>query len=78
MDIKVLTTGCSHCSTLENRVQRALEEANVEAEIETVDDMQEIMSHGIMSVPALLVDGEIVSTGDPPSVREITDLLRST
>lgn len=77
MYIKVLTTGCSRCGTLENRLNGALDEVNVDADIETVEDIQEIMSHGIMSVPALIVDGDVVSTGDPPSRREIIDLLQS-
>lgn len=78
MDVKLLTTGCSQCGTLENRLKRVVDEVNVDADVETVEDMEEIMSHGIMSVPALIVDGEVVSTGDPPSRREIIDLLQST
>lgn len=77
MNITVLSTGCAHCNTLENRVERALDRADVDANVETIDDMQEVMSYGVMSVPALVVDGEVVSTGDPPTVTEITDLLRS-
>lgn len=77
MDIKVLTTGCGSCHTLQDRVDEALDRTDADATVETVDDMEEIMSYGIMSVPTLIVDGEIVSTGDPPSVREIVDLLHS-
>lgn len=76
MDIKVLSTGCSSCNTLQNRVETAIEQTDVNASVETIDDIQEIMSHGIMSVPALMVDGEIVSTGDPPSVRDLVNLLQ--
>ncbi len=75
MNIEVLGTGCSSCQTLETRVQRVVEDADLDGTVEKVEDMQEIMKYGVMSTPALVVDGEVKSSGRAPSVQELTDLL---
>ena len=75
MNIEVLGTGCSSCQTLETRVQRVVEDAGLDGTVEKVEDMQEIMKYGVMSTPALVVDGEVKSSGRAPSVQELTDLL---
>jgi small redox-active disulfide protein 2 len=75
MTIEVLGTGCSTCQTLEKRVQRVVDEADLDGTVEKVEDMQDIMSYGVMSTPALVVDGEVKSSGRAPSVQELRDLL---
>jgi small redox-active disulfide protein 2 len=75
MTIEVLGTGCSTCQTLEKRVQRVVDEADLDGTVEKVEDMQDIMSYGVMSTPALVVDGEVKSSGRAPSVQELKDLL---
>jgi small redox-active disulfide protein 2 len=75
MDIKVLGTGCASCQTLERRVHEAVEQAGSDASVEKIEDMQEIMQYNVMSMPALVVDGEVEVTGQAPSVKELTDLL---
>ena len=75
MNIEVLGTGCSSCQTLETRVQRVVEDAGLDGTVEKVEDMQEIMKYGVMSTPALVVDGEVKSSGRAPSVQELKDLL---
>lgn len=75
MNIEVLGTGCSSCQTLETRVQRVVEDADLDGTVEKVEDMQEIMKYGVMSTPALVVDGEVKSSGRAPSVQELKDLL---
>jgi small redox-active disulfide protein 2 len=75
MNIEVLGTGCSTCQTLETRVQRVVDEADLDGTVEKVEDMQEIMKYGVMSTPALVVDGEVKSSGRAPSVQELKDLL---
>jgi small redox-active disulfide protein 2 len=75
MTIEVLGTSCSTCQTLEKRVQRVVDEADLDGTVEKVEDMQDIMSYGVMSTPALVVDGEVKSSGRAPSVQELRDLL---
>jgi len=75
MEIKVLGTGCASCQTLERRVHEAVEQAGSDASVEKIDDMQEIMQYNVMSMPALVVDGEVELSGQAPSVKELTDLL---
>lgn len=75
MDIKVLGTGCASCQTLERRVREAAEQAGRDASVEKIEDMQQIMEYGVMSMPALVVDGEVEVAGQAPSVQELTDLL---
>jgi len=75
MDIKVLGTGCSSCQTLERRVHEAVEQTGSDTSVEKIEDMQEIMQYNVMSMPALVIDGEVELSGQAPSVKELTDLL---
>ena len=75
MEIKVLGTGCTKCKSLEQATLEAIAKTGVEANVTKVDDILEIMQYGIMSTPALVVDGEIVVKGRVPSVDEISKLL---
>lgn len=77
MDIKILSTGCCSASSLERRVRAIVDAAGIDASVETVDDMKTIMSYGVMSTPALVVDGEVKVAGRAPSAAEIPDLLTS-
>jgi small redox-active disulfide protein 2 len=75
MEIKVLGTGCTKCKSLEQATHEAIAKTGVEANVTKVDDILEIMQYGVMSTPALIVDGEIVVKGRVPSVDEISKLL---
>lgn len=75
MEIKVLGTGCPSCKALEEAVRKAVMEMNLEAKIIKVEDMAEILNYGIMTTPALVVDGKIVLKGRVASVEEIKKLL---
>ncbi|WP_423815913.1 thioredoxin family protein [Salinibacter altiplanensis] len=75
MDIKVLGTGCSSCQTLERRVREAVEQTGSDASVEKIEDMQQIMQYDVMSMPALVVDDEVETAGQTPSVKELTDLI---
>lgn len=77
MDIKVLSTGCCNHSSLASRVQQIIDGAGIDASVETVDDVQEMMSYGVMSSPALVIDGEVKIAGREPSLEEIADLMTS-
>jgi len=75
MDIKVLGTGCAKCSSLEKVTREAVAQKGVDANIEKVDDIMQIMAFGVMTTPALVIDGKVVVKGKVPSVKEIMELL---
>ena len=74
--IEVLGTGCAKCKRLEKNVQRAVKETGVDAEIQKVEDLDEIINKGVMMTPALIIDGEAKVVGKVPSVEEIKRMLR--
>ncbi|MDO8332246.1 MAG: thioredoxin family protein [Fluviicoccus sp.] len=63
MIIKILGSGCSKCQALTENTRKALADNGREAEIVKVTDFAEIAAHGVMSTPALVVDGKVVSVG---------------
>jgi small redox-active disulfide protein 2 len=71
MKIEVLGMGCAKCKTLYEAVKTAVCEKGVEAEIVKVEDMPSIMKYGVMSTPALVIDGKVVFSGKIPSPAEI-------
>ena len=73
--IKVLGTGCSKCKTMYNNVMQAAKEAGVEAEVEKIEDIQEIMKYNLLSSPALLIDDEVKVKGRVAEVNEIKQFL---
>jgi small redox-active disulfide protein 2 len=75
MNIKVLGTGCSKCKSLEVATRAAVNESGIDAEIEKIEDIVRIMEYGVMSTPALVVDGKVVVSGRVPSVAEISNIL---
>jgi small redox-active disulfide protein 2 len=75
MEIKVLGTGCPKCKALEKVTMEAVEKTGVTATVTKVEDIVEIMQFGVMTTPALVVDGEILVKGRVPSVDEIVKLI---
>lgn len=71
MEIKILGTGCPKCKTLEKMTREVVEQNGVVADIVKVEDIMEIMRHGVMATPALVVDGVVVIKGRIPSTDEI-------
>ncbi len=57
MEIKVLGTGCAKCKSLEKVTREAIEKTGVNATVTKVEDIVEIMQYGIMTTPALVIDG---------------------
>lgn len=76
MEIKVLGTGCKKCDDLYNNVIKALSQARKEANVEKVEDIVSIMSFGVISSPALVIDGEVLIVGRVAQVGEIVNLLK--
>ena len=73
--IQVLGTGCKKCMSLKENVEAALKELGVEADVQKVEDINEIVAFGVMSTPALVVDGEVKIVGKVASPQEIMDVL---
>jgi small redox-active disulfide protein 2 len=75
MKIEVLGTGCAKCKTLYEAVQKAVKEKGIEADIIKVEDIPSIMKYGVMSTPALVVDGQVKFSGKTASAEEIKGML---
>ncbi|MDX9883263.1 MAG: thioredoxin family protein [Prolixibacteraceae bacterium] len=75
MEIKVLGTGCPKCKALEKATREAVAETGIEAEVSKVEDILDIMKHGVMTTPALVVDGKVVAKGRLLTVAEIKSLI---
>ena len=61
--IKVLGSGCASCHALYDNACKAVKEAGLDMEVEYVTDMERVMSYGVMSMPALVVNEKVVSVG---------------
>ncbi len=75
MKIEVLGTGCAKCTTLYENTKKALEESGKSAEVVKVQDIPTIMKYGVMSTPALVIDGKVKFSGKVASVGEIKGML---
>lgn len=75
MKIEVLGSGCPKCKMLEANVRKALEEAKKKAEVVKVTDIEKIMEYGVMSTPAIVIDGKVKSYGRVVDVSEIKKWL---
>ena len=75
MEIKILGTGCSKCKTLEKLTREVVEQNGINATITKVEDIVEIMKYGVMTTPALVVDGKVTIKGRIPSTDEIKRVL---
>lgn len=75
--IQILGTGCAKCKTLAENAKKALEESGVDAEIEKIEDIREIMKFNVMTTPGLVIDGEVKAAGKLLSSDDIKKLLLS-
>jgi small redox-active disulfide protein 2 len=75
MEIKVLGTGCARCKSLEKVTRKAVEELNLDAAVEKVEDIQKIMEYAVMRTPALVINEKVVMSGQVPKVAELKELL---
>ena len=73
--IKILGSGCSKCLALEKSAREALAELNVEENIDHITDFSQIASYGVMSTPALVIKGKVVSYGKVLNKDEVKELL---
>lgn len=76
MQILVIGPGCARCKTLAQFTEQAVKELGIQAEINKVTDLKQIMALGVMMTPALAVNGTIKVSGKVPTVAEIKSLLQ--
>lgn len=76
MEVKVIGAGCPECDELCENTKRALQQLGIEAEVEHVGDLIEIVKLGVMSAPSLLVDGKLLVAGKVAKTDEIVKKLQ--
>ena len=77
MEIKVLGPGCSKCQALEKNVKDAIAELGLDAEIQKVTDVNDIITYGVFMTPGLVVDGQVRIVGKVASKAEIKKILNT-
>jgi len=76
-NIKVLGAGCKNCETTARLIEIAAQQAGIEIELEKVTDIAEIMGHGVMSTPGVVVDGKLVHAGGLPGPDQVRQWVAS-
>ncbi len=74
--IKVLGPGCKSCHELNEASIAAVKELSMDLEVEYITDMEKIVSYGVMSMPALVINEKVVSMGKTLKTAEIISLLK--
>lgn len=73
--LKILGSGCAKCKKLAEETEKAAQEISLAYELEKVTEMSQIVSFGVMSTPALVVDGQVKVSGRVPPIDELKSLL---
>lgn len=73
--IKILGTGCPKCQSMTGVVKEVISENNIDATVEKVEDIEEIVKYNIMITPALVIDDAVTIKGRVPSKDEVLKLL---
>ncbi|MBU0456734.1 MAG: thioredoxin family protein [Nanoarchaeota archaeon] len=76
MKIEILGSGCPNCKRLEENTKKALADLGKKAEVVKVTEIDKIVDYGVMSTPAIVIDGEVKSYGEVASVEEIKEMLK--
>jgi small redox-active disulfide protein 2 len=75
MKIEILGMGCATCNKLEDTVRQAVKETGIDAGIDHVTDIKKIMAYGVMTTPALAIDGKVVAAGKLPTLADIKKMI---
>jgi small redox-active disulfide protein 2 len=75
MKIQILGTGCARCNALTMATEKAAQALGLPYQLEKITDLKQIMAFGVMTTPALVVDGQVKVSGKVPSVDEIKAML---
>ncbi len=76
MNIKILGSGCKNCKKLESNVKDALQQLNMSAEVEKVEDFKTIAAYGVLQTPGLVVDEKMISSGKVLDVDKLKEVLQ--
>ncbi len=76
MKISIIGSGCPTCEALYNKVKKLKEEGKIDAEIEHIKDVNELINRGIMGSPALLIDDKPVHVGMPESDEKLLEIIK--
>ncbi|HUL38596.1 MAG TPA: thioredoxin family protein [Thermodesulfobacteriota bacterium] len=76
MKIEILGMGCSNCNKLYQNALEAAKQSGKEVEVTKVEDIQKIMSYGVLSTPALAIDGVVKVSGKVPKVEQIKEWIK--
>lgn len=77
MKIEILGPGCFRCQLTEQNVKKALKALDMKAEVTHVTDFEEFAKRGVMFTPAVVVDGQVKTSGKIPTTDEIKKILSS-
>lgn len=75
MNIRILGGGCASCKKLYKNAEKAVAETGITADIEYITDMEKIMEYGVMKMPALVVNEQVVAMGKVLKPAEIVKIL---
>jgi len=75
MKIEILGMGCATCNKLEDTVRLAISEMGIDAQIDHVKDIKQIMTYGVMTTPALVIDGQVKAAGKIPTLTDIKQMI---
>ncbi len=75
MVVKILGSGCANCKNLESKVRDIIAKHNIEAEVEKVSEIQDIVGYGILRTPGLVINETVKSVGIVPKDKQILDWL---
>ena len=73
--IKILGTGCAKCKQTEAVIRETIQEIGVEAYIEKIEDIEQIMAYDVMSTPAVVLDEQVMIRGKVPTKEEIKAMV---
>lgn len=75
--IKVLGPGCAKCKNTYNNVMEALKQTGIEANVEKIEDIEEMMKYNILTTPVLMIDGVVKVKGRTADIQEIKQFLNA-
>ena len=76
MNIQILGTGCAKCNALTMATEKAAQTLGLQYELEKITDLRQIMAFGVMTTPALVVDGKVKVAGKVPNLNELKTMLQ--
>ncbi len=76
MKVEIMGTGCTKCKRMYDNVNEAVKKSGIQVEVIKIEDLNEIITRGVLMTPALFVDGEEQIAGRVPTVNEIVEILK--